>query len=293
MKSIIINRHFFTHFSGKDFSMLIDTHCHLNMIVKENFDVPLQPADIERAAEVIEQAQSRDVSYLINVGTSLIESQNCVQLAHTFSSCYAAIGIHPNDCTPTWHADLTHMQQLWFAHQESPLQHKIVGMGECGLDMYRPGYNLQRQIDAFKAQIELALSYELPLIVHTRQAPQETATILEEYKKQGIHGIIHCFSEQQDFAFHMIEMGFVLGIGGIITYPKNEYLRSIIKTISLDKIVLETDAPFLPPQHMRGKKNHPAEIKTIAEFIAQVRQEPYETIAQTTTATVQKLFKLN
>lgn len=271
---------------------LVDTHCHLNNIVKEKFDIPLQADDYIRAAGIIQEAHNHQVRYLINVGTSIIESENCVALAARFSSCYAAIGIHPNDCTSEWYNDMHSMQHRWFSNSNSYRDKKIVAIGECGLDMYRPGYNLQRQIDAFKAQIELALQYQLPIIVHTRQASQETAQVLEEYKKNNLHGIIHCFSEQQDFANHMIDLGFVLGFGGTITYPKNEYLRTIIKTIPLDKIVLETDAPFLPPQHIRGKKNHPQEIATIAKYIAELRHESFEHIAITTSSVAKKFFVL-
>lgn len=271
--------------------MLIDTHCHLNMMVKKDFDRLLTLQEFPLAAAIIDQASQADVITIINVGTSLIESINCVELAKSFKSVYAAVGIHPNDCTPQWRHDLQEMQKLWF-DPRSPKHknYKIVGIGECGLDRHYQGYDLQRQKDAFKAQIELALDHELPLLVHTRDAGDETLRVLEEFKRDNLHGIIHCFSEDQNFADTVLEFGFVLGIGGTLTYPKNNALREIFKKIPLEKIVLETDAPFLPVQDMRGKQNSPKFIKEIAEFLAQLRNEPFDSVAQTTTTTSQKLF---
>lgn len=273
--------------------MLIDTHCHINIMIKENFDRLLTLEEIPHAWPIIEEAAQAKVTTLINVGTSLIESINCVELAKSFDSIFAVVGIHPNDCTPTWHHDVKEMEKLWFDKTfPKHKNYKIVGIGECGIDRHYPDYNLQRQKDAFKAQIELALEHSLPLIVHTRDAGDETLRSLEEFKKNNLRGIIHCFSEDQSFADTAIEFGFVLGIGGPLTYPKNNALREIFKKVALEKIVLETDAPFLPIQSMRGKQNSPKFIKEVAEFLAQLREESFETIAEATTKTAQKLFSI-
>jgi len=266
----------------------IETHGHLNIMVKEQFDVPLTPDDFPRAQKILDEAYEHGITLFINVGTSLIESINCIELAKKFSAVYAAIGIHPNDCTPTWHNDVKELTKLLVNKELN----KIVAIGECGLDFHYPEYNIQRQKDAFKAQIELALEHDLALIVHTRSAPQETLASLDEFRGDIKRGIIHCFSEQQDFADEVVAMGFALGIGGTITYPKNNYLRNIVQTVPLEKIVLETDAPFLPPQIIRGKKNHPLHIATVATYIAELLSVPVETVAQTTTATALSIFNL-
>ena len=268
--------------------MLIDTHCHINTIVKKEFDIPLTPSMIYAAQYVITQAESRGVTIIINVGTSLIESTNCIQLAQEYASCFAAIGIHPNDCTDNWRNDIKDI--ALFAPKAHEL--KIVAIGECGLDFHYPDFNMQRQKDAFKMQIELALEYDLALIVHTRDAGDETLRALEEFKGQIKRGIIHCFSEDQSFANTVIQWGFALGIGGTITYPKNDYLRTIVKNMPLANVVLETDAPFLPPQYMRGKQNSPDQIAFIAQFIADLRGVSFEDIAQKTTANAKTIFKL-
>lgn len=271
--------------------MLIDTHCHINTMVKEKFDEILTSDQIIQADCIINQAQDVTVDKIINVGTSYSESNNCVTLATQYPACYAAIGIHPNDCTSSWYKDLNEMKQQWF-HKETERhkEFKIVAIGECGLDRHYPDYNIIRQKDAFKSQIELALEYALPVIVHTRDAGDETLRVLEEYVPNKVTGVIHCFSEDQSFANTVLEWEFLLGIGGPLTYPKNNALRAIFKTVPLESIVLETDAPFLPIQAMRGKPNHPKYIAAIAEFLAELRNEPLERIAEITTKNAQQLF---
>ena len=226
--------------------MLIDTHCHINTIVKNNFDIPLHKNEIQNALSIIDEAQQNDVSIIINVGTSVVESNNCIELAHNFKNLFATVGIHPNDCSAEWKKDFETIKKLTRNKQTN----KIVGIGECGLDRHYPDYQLQRQIDAFKAHIELALENDLALVIHSRDAYDETLKIVEEYKNDITRAVMHCFSYDDQFALTVTSWNFVLGIGGTITYPKNEILRSIVKDIDLKKIVLETDAPFLPPQIM-------------------------------------------
>ena len=234
--------------------MLIDTHCHINILVKKQFDIPLSPPQIEQAEEIITQARNSDVITIINVGTSVVESENCIKLAQRYEKNYAVVGIHPNDCTATWLDDLKKIAAM--AKQKG--ENKIVGIGETGLDYHYPDHNKSRQKDAFRAHIELALEYDLPLVIHTRDAGDETLECLEPYKKEAIKGVFHCFSENLPFADYATnELGFSLGIGGPITYPNNDRLREIVKKIGLGQIILETDTPFLPPQIARGKRNHP------------------------------------
>lgn len=265
---------------------LVDTHCHINIMLKKKFDVLMTPEEIAQAQEVLDIAQEHNVKTILNVGTSVIESQNCITLAQTYKQIFAVIGLHPNDATSAWKKDVATFK-TWL---KKKIENKIVGIGECGLDRHYPDYNLQRQIDVFKAQIELALEHDLPIVIHTRDAADETLHVLEAYKHENMRGIIHCFSEDQMFAAQTIDWGFVLGIGGPLTYPKNERLRSVFSTIPLAKIVLETDAPFLPPQIIRGKKNHPLQINHIAQYLANLRGNSFEEVALQTTATVKNIF---
>jgi len=269
--------------------MLIDTHCHINMMVKEAFDRTLTTQEIDKAQTISAQARTAAVTTIINVGTNIIESKNCIALAQKYPEMYATIGIHPNDATDTWHSECA--QLLTLLQQKNSL--KIVGIGECGIDKHYKDYNLRRQQDVFKAQIELALEYDVGLVIHSRDAADETLKIVSEYKKQLTRAVMHCFSYDQSIATDVINMGLLLGIGGTVTYPKNNELRSIILNTTLANIVLETDAPFLAPQEFRGTQNNPAHIRTIAEFIAKLRGESFETVAQATTVNAKRLFGLN
>ncbi len=269
--------------------MLIDTHCHMNMMVKTTFDTPLTQKEIDRIDPIIQSARASGVTSIINVGTSSIESDNCIAIAQRYAPVFATIGLHPNDATESWRSDMEHFKR----RLQSKTKDKIIAIGECGIDRHYAGFNLERQQDVFKTQIELALEHNLPLIVHTREAGDETLRSLELFKDANLCGVIHCFSESLSFAYDAITLGFVLGIGGIITYPKNNELRSIVTTLDLSHVILETDAPFLPPQSMRGKQNSPSSIKIIAEYIAELRQTSLEDIAQKTTANVERIFKLS
>lgn len=268
--------------------MLIDTHCHLNIVAKDTFDTPLNGAQIAAAGRIMQDARHAGVSTVINVGTSLIESQNCILLAQQLPHMFAAVGIHPNDLTPSWKQDLKELEKTLSQKEKN----KIVAIGECGLDFHYPNYNLQQQKDAFKAQIELALKYDLALIVHTRDAAEQTLHSLEEYAGQITKGIIHCFSEDRSFAAQVISWHFAIGLGGTITYPRNHELRAVAQETSLEHIVLETDSPFLPPQSMRGQKNLPAYIALTAQYLATLRNSSLEDIATGTTETARRIFAL-
>lgn len=257
-------------------------------MTKEQFDVPMEEAHYKAAQLTIELAQAHQVDIIINVGTNLVESRNCIELAKRYTSNYAVIGIHPNDATRGWRDDIKEMNKL--AQQKDAL--KIVGIGECGMDFHYPDYNKQIQADLFRAQIELALNHDLALVVHTRDARDETLQILEEYCQDIKRGVIHCFSEDAAFARQVIAWGFVIGIGGTVTYPKNNELRDVTRTSQLSSIVLETDAPFLPPQSKRGTKNSPVNIPEIAAYIAQLKGIHVDEVMKQTTTNARNLFQL-
>jgi TatD DNase family protein len=256
-------------------------------MVKKDFDIPLTTKQITHASQIVDDARKEDVTTIINVGTSLVESKNCIALAQKIHNVFATIGIHPNDCTDNWKEELKALDALLKEKENN----KIVGIGECGIDRHYPGYNLQRQYDVFKAQIELALTYDVGLVIHSRDAYDETLRMLDEYARNKPRAVMHCFSYDQNFAQQVIAWGFKLGIGGTVTYPKNDDLRVVVYNAKLQDLVLETDAPYLPPQSMRGLQNSPGQIKVIAEFVAEVKKEPFQKVAEQTTLTAKYLFR--
>lgn len=269
--------------------MFVDTHCHVNMMVKKEFDVPLPDDYYPKALGIFQAAQQAQVTTIINVGTSVIESDNCIILAQDFAQVFATIGTHPNDLTDAWRDDIAHYKKL-AAHK---YDNKIVGIGEIGLDYHYPNYNKQRQYDAFKAQLEIALEYDLAIVIHTRDAHDETLHILDTYKNEALRGVIHCFSEDLAFARHAQELGFVIGLGGTITYPKNDVLRNVCIETPLSSIILETDAPFLPPQLLRGTQNSPRNIPVIAQAIADLKNISVAEVARVTTENAYRVFTID
>jgi TatD DNase family protein len=257
------------------------------MLIDENTDRLLTSKDHVKAEQIINQAIASNVKKFITIGsTSYSDSVNCSFLTQQFDCVFAAIGLFPHDCSSCWNNDLHKLVPLIKSNE------KIVAIGECGLDFHYPNFNATRQKDAFRAQIELALEFDKTLVIHTRQAADETLTIIDEFKKHLPRGVFHCFSEDLDFAQYVINLGFYLGIPATITYPKNDRLRTIVKTIGLDHIVLETDSPYLPPQHMRGKKNDPSQVSAIAAFVAQLLEVDFAFVEQKTSENAERLFLL-
>jgi len=242
--------------------------------------------EIQEIRKILHQASLKNVTHIIEVGTTKIDSALAIEIAKHFENVSPVIGIHPHEAKSNYQEDLIFLKKLLASHHE-----KIVGIGECGLDKHYPDYNITAQIDLFTAQIELALENDKALVVHTRDAQDETYAVLERYKDQLKRVTIHCYSNDMQFAQEVTKWGWFLGIGGTVTYPKNNALREIVKAVGIEHIVLETDAPFLPPQVIRGKTNSPEQIATIADYIAELTQTTIEDVARITTANAEKLFE--
>jgi TatD DNase family protein len=266
--------------------MFIDTHCHLNMMIEKKEREALGANDLKQIEQICNLANANNVGKIINIGSSLQDSIDSINIAKQMACVWAVVGIHPYDCNSDWQDKLSEIKKLI----KNRSGKKIVGIGECGLDFYRKPYNEQIQNAAFKNQIELALEQNLPLVIHVRDAADEALKILEEFIKNKPRGVLHCFSQSPDFAKQVLDWGFYIGIDGHITYPKNDALRETIKNVPLNRLLLETDAPFLPPQQFRGKQNNPVYIPLIAQFIAGLRGIKLEELEQATTQNAQDLF---
>lgn len=268
--------------------MLIDTHCHLELIIEKLESTENFATKSQAAKKIVDEAQSVNVAIIITVGTTLATSTLIVEKFAIDPAVFCAIGLHPCDITSDWQEDMRQMELL-FSSQNNK---KIIGIGECGLDFYHPGFVPEQQKEVFRAHIQMSLQRNLPLIIHTRNAFDATITVIDEYKNQEPKGVFHCFSEDVARIKKVVDRGFFIGVGGTITYPKNVILRDAIKTVGIDHIVLETDAPFLPPQGFRGKINHPKHLTVIANFLADFFGVSYEQICEKTTENAKRLFRL-
>ena len=267
--------------------MFIDTHCHLNMMVDRELDKNFEEKGIQTITGIIEEAKHVGVAKIINIGTNLNSTVNSIYIAKKIDSVFATAGIHPCDWTFNWRSDLKKIKDLLDAKYEN----KIVGIGEVGLDFYHKEVSRDKQNYVFKAFIELALEYELPIIIHSRDAHDEMLKILQEYVKNGLKGVLHCFSHPKYVADQIISWKLNIGIGAYITYPKNFELRDLIQEIFIGSIILETDAPFLPPQQYRGKPNKPSYIPLVAQEISKLKQIPIKALEEQTSSTALGLFR--
>ncbi len=258
--------------------MLIDTHTHISF---SEFD-----ADREL---VIERALEADVGKMILVGTDLESSQNAIALAEQHPFLWATVGLHPHDAKDLDDDMLQALEKL----ADHP---KVLAWGEVGIDLYYEHSTLKEQRHAFIAQIRLAKKKRLPLVVHTRDAWKETFDLLVDEGVQAhaeAHGaVFHCFTGDREIAERGIDLGFMISFSGIMTFKKAEALQEAAATIDLNKIVIETDAPYLAPQGKRGKRNEPAYVRFVAEKLAELRNVSYETIAEATSINAERLFRL-
>ncbi len=249
---------------------MIDTHCHINM---KDYD-----QDID---QVILEAKQAGVEKLLVIGMDTYHNQRAIELAEKYSGLYATVGLHPVDVNE---GTLEGIEPL-FSHP------KVVAVGECGLDFYHTTDNKDLQIEMFIKQIELSIEYDLPLVVHTRNSFTETYNCLLPYKGK-VRGVFHCFSSDLADAKKAIDLGFYVGIDGPVTFKNAPEIKEIAKEIPLDKLLIETDSPFLSPHPFRGKRNEPKRVKLVLEAIAELRGSEVMEIEKQTTKNATKLFQL-
>ncbi|MDR2907437.1 MAG: TatD family hydrolase [Bacteroidales bacterium] len=249
-----------------------DSHTHFYF---EDYKPDLQ-ASFDRAI-------GAGVQYMVipNVDSSTIAEVS--RICDTFpKNCFPAIGLHPTDVKEDYKTELETMLNAADAR-------RYYAIGETGLDLYHDKTFLAEQIEAFDAQIQLAKAKNLPLIIHSRDAFEETMKILKRHKDQSLRGVFHCFTGSVEQAKRIVDLGFYLGIGGVVTF-KNSKLWQVVEAIGLEHILLETDAPFIAPHPHRGTRNEPSYIPIIAQRIAEIKNIPIETVSEKTTEQTLKLF---
>ena len=254
--------------------MLIDTHVHLNAEQYVN--------DLD---EVIERARENGIEKMVVIGCDRPTIERTMELIDEHEDIYGVIGWHPVDAIDCTDEDLEWIEQL-SKHE------KIVGIGEMGLDYHWDKSPKDVQKDLFKKQIELAKRVNLPIIIHNREATEDCVAILKEMHAEEIGGIMHAFSGDESVADEIIDMNFYVSLGGAVTFKNAQLPKDIAVHVPIDRLLVETDAPYLTPHPYRGKRNEPAYVKLVAEKIAELRQISYEELARTTSENAKRLFKI-
>ena len=250
------------------YSYFVDTHCHVFSTDYDNID------------DILEIASNNYIKYIINNGSNGQTNQELIQLISKYPFMYGALGIHPED------VDDYSLEDLKFI-EGNLLNEKIIAIGEIGLDYYYTKENKDRQIDLFERQLALAEEYNMPVIIHSRDATEDTINSLKKFKCKGV---IHCFSGSLETARIYIKMGYLLGVNGVITF-KNAKIKDVIKEVGLHNIVLETDSPYLTPEPFRGKQNNPSHVLEIGKFVAELYNVSLDDLAKQTNKNIINMYK--
>jgi TatD DNase family protein len=256
---------------------LVDSHAHL--------DLPEFAPDF---SDVLKRATASGVNTIITIGIDIPSSKKAIELAASYENVYATVGIHPCDSASATDDALLELARL----AASP---KVVGIGETGLDFYHKPYSETDQLKSLRFHLGLALETGLPVVIHNRQADATLIPIVVDWAKANTNhpkGVIHCFGGSLEAAEKYIEAGFYISLGGYVTYPSSRKSQDVYRYIPLNRLLLETDCPFLPPQSHRGQRNEPLYIVQTAEALAEIRGVPVDELARATVENTRRLFGL-
>jgi TatD DNase family protein len=255
--------------------MLFDTHAHLNAEeYKEDLD------------EVISRALEAGVTNMVVVGFDRPTIEKAMELVDRYDFLYASVGWHPVDAI-----DMTEEDLVWI--EELAAHPKVVALGEMGLDYHWDKSPKDIQKVVFRKQIQLARKVHLPIIIHNREATADIIEILKEEKADEVGGIMHCFSGSPETARECVNMNFYISLGGPVTFKNAKRPKEVAAEIPLDKLLIETDCPYLTPHPFRGKRNEPSYVKLVAEQIAEIKEITYEEVAEVTSKNAKKFFGIN
>ncbi|MDO4556165.1 MAG: TatD family hydrolase [Lachnospiraceae bacterium] len=254
--------------------MIFDTHAHYD---DEAFDNDRE--------ELFGKMQEAGIQYVTNIGANMETSQNTVKLCETYPFVYGAVGIHPNDAEEVNDENIEELRQM-------SRKDKIVAIGEIGLDYYWPEPSKEIQKKGLEAQVALAKSEKLPIVVHSRDAARDTADMLGSLHAGDCGGVIHCFSYTKEMAREFLNMGFYIGVGGVVTFKNARKLKEAVAYIPMERIVLETDCPYLAPVPYRGKRNSSFYLPHVVEEIAGIKNISYEDVLAQTMSNAKKMYKI-
>ena len=255
--------------------MIFESHAHYD---DEAFD--------EDREQLLSSMQEHGIEYIVNVGASLKSTETTVALTRQYPFIYGSAGVHPSETT-----ELNEENFKWLTAQCA--EPKVVAVGEIGLDYYweEPDHEIQKKW--FIRQLELARSCHKPVIIHSRDAAKDTYDIMTAQKAQEIGGVIHCYSYSAEMALDYVKMGFYIGIGGVVTFKNGKKMKEVAQAVPIDRILLETDSPYLAPEPNRGKRNSSLNIPYIAAQIAQIKGMEYEEVVNITNQNARRLFHIN
>ncbi|OEF26925.1 TatD family hydrolase [Vibrio rumoiensis] len=253
--------------------MLVDSHCHLDKLNYDDLHIDV--------SDVVTKAKLAGVEQLLSVGVTLEAFPNMLEMIASFDQVHASCGVHPLDCDSDF--DLTLFKQ-YASHR------KVVAVGETGLDFFYQPETANRQIELFEQHVEVANELNKPLIIHTRNARQETLDVLKNGHAEKCGGVIHCFTEDLEFAKSAMELGFYISLSGIITFKQATELQDVVKQLPLDRLLVETDSPYLAPVPHRGKENQPAYVLEVAQFLASLKNCELEDVISATGQNFHNLF---
>lgn len=254
--------------------MLVDSHCHLDRIKTEKYENGL--------AGALDAARNRGVSAMLCVCIGEENKQDVLDIASAHDSIFASVGVHPCDVK----SESNSVEELvqWSRHP------KVVALGETGLDYYHTNETVAVQKASFTAHLQAGKAEKLPIIVHTRQAREETIELIAEHGCQESAGVLHCFTENWEMAKQALDLNYYISISGIVTFKNATELKEVAKKIPLDRLLVETDSPYLAPVPYRGKPNEPKYVREVAEYIAELRGIRLEALAEATTRNFYALF---
>jgi len=254
--------------------LIPDSHAHLDLIDRD-------------AVEVVSSALASGVCPVITIGITLSSSEDAVRMAGSFDSVYAAVGIHPNDTAGVEASDFERLEEIALSSD------RVVAIGETGLDYYRDRVPAGRQRDAFRSHVRLARKLGMPVIVHDRQAHEDVLDTLREEKAEEAGVIMHCFSGDEAMLRECLSRGYFISFAGPVTFKKSQAAREVASLVPRDRLLVETDAPFLSPEPFRGKPNLPERARLVAETLAGVRSLPIEEMESILTANTASVFNIN
>lgn len=258
--------------------MLIDSHCHLDRIDLTSFD--------HNFDNLMQENHKANISHMLCVSVHPDDWQNMADITAPYPNVFLSFGIHPGDIKAK---DLNFTLDHFDPYMRDP---RVIAVGETGLDYhYGEGHYIQKEI--FARQIEVAKLYQKPLIIHTRDAREDTIAILKEHEAEKCGGVMHCFTENWEMAKAALDLGFYISFSGIVTFNNAQSLRDVAKQVPLDRLLVETDSPYLTPVPYRGKLNYPARVQHVAEKLADLKEISFDKMAEITTHNFKTLFKVN